>query len=276
VELIYQILEQLIPFDWIQYTFMKNALLAVLLIAPSFAVLSTLIVNNRMAFFSDSLGHSILTGIAIGSLLGLGNPVWAMLLFGIFFSIMFYVIKTYAKISIDTVIGVLSSLFVSLGVVILSMGGNFKKYAIYLIGDLLSITPTEILMLLILLIVIAGFWIFFFNRILFYSIAPSIAQSRGWKQKLNEVVFSCLIAIIIIVSIRWVGILIINSLLILPAATARNFSRNIKSYHIFSIVMSSFSCLTGLILSYYLDTSTGATIALICSVIFLLSLLKKQ
>ncbi len=275
MELIYHIFEALIPFDWIQYTFMKNALLAVLLIAPSYAILGTLIVNNRMAFFSDSLGHSILTGIAIGTILGLGNPVWAMLLFGICFSIMFYVIKTYAKISIDTVIGVLSSLFVSLGVVILSKGGNFNKYAVYLIGDLLSITPTEILLLVVLLVIIVVFWILLFNRLLFFSIAPSIAQSRGLKQRLNEIIFSCLIATIIIVSIRWVGILIINSLLILPAATARNLSRNIRSYHIYSIAISIFSCLAGLILSYYLDTSTGATIALLCSVLFLLSLFKQ-
>jgi len=275
VEIIYHILETLIPFDWVQYTFMKNALLAILLIAPSYAILGTLIVNNRMAFFSDSLGHSILTGIAMGTILGLGNPVWAMLLFGILFSIMFYLIKTYAKISIDTVIGVLSSLFVSLGVVILSKGGGFNKYSVYLIGDLLSITPVEILMLVALLIIIVVFWIILFNRLLFFSIAPSIAQSRGLKQRLNEIIFSCLIATIIIVSIRWVGILIINSLLILPAATARNLSRNIRSYHIYSIAISMFSCLAGLILSYYLETSTGATIALICSVLFLLSLLKR-
>jgi zinc transport system permease protein len=275
VELIYHLLETLFPFDWIQYTFMKNALLAVLLIAPSFAILGTLIVNNRMAFFSDSLGHSILTGIAIGSILGMGNPIWAMLLFGVFFSIMFYVIKAYAKISIDTVIGVLSSLFVSLGVVILSKGGNFNKYSIYLIGDLLSIRPAEILMLAILLILVLVYWTVFFNRLLFYSIAPSIAQSRRQKHRINEIIFSCLIATIIIVSIRWVGILIINSLLILPAATSRNLSRNIRSYHIYSIAISLISCLAGLILSYYLETSTGATIALINSVLFLLSLLKR-
>lgn len=275
MELIYHLLEAIVPFNWIQYTFMKNALLAILLIAPSYAILGTLIVNNRMAFFSDSLGHSILTGIAIGTILGLGNPIWAMLLFGIFFSVMFYLIKTYAKISIDTVIGVLSSLFVSLGLVILSKGGNFNKYSVYLVGDLLSITPGEILMLVVLLIVIVGFWVMFFNRLLFYSIAPSIAISRRNRHQLHEIIFSCLIAIIIIVSIRWVGILIINSLLILPAATARNLSRNIRSYHIYSIIISLFSCLTGLIISYYMGTSTGATIALICSVLFILSLLNK-
>lgn len=275
MQCIYHLLEILLPFDWVQYTFMKNALLAVLLIAPSYAILGTLIVNNRMAFFSDSLGHSILTGIAIGSILGMGSPVWAMLAFGIFFSLLFYVIKTYARISVDTVIGVLSSLFVSLGVVILSKGGGFAKYAVYLIGDLLSITPTEILLLVVLLICILGFWLLFFNKLLFHSIAPSIAQSRGQKHRWNEIIFSCLIATIIIVSIRWVGILIINSLLILPAATARNLSRNIRSYHLYSIAISIFSCLAGLILSYYLDTSTGATIALLCSVLFLLSLFKK-
>ncbi len=275
MEQIYKMLEMLLPFSWIHYSFMKNALLAILLIAPAYAILGTMIVNNRMAFFSDSLGHSVLTGIAIGVLFGLGNPIWAMLCFGIFFAILFHFIKAYARISIDTVIGVLSSLFVSLGVVILSKGGNFNKYSVYLIGDLLSITPQEILLILILLVIIIVAWVFLFNRLLMFSIAPSIAYSRGIRIRINEIIFTCLIATIVIISIRWVGILIINSLLILPAATARNITNNIQNYHMVSIAISLISGLVGLVLSFYLNTATGATIGLLCSMLFLLSLFKK-
>ncbi|OHD15706.1 MAG: ABC transporter [Spirochaetes bacterium GWD1_27_9] len=276
MEIIYSIMNFLLPFEWAKYSFMKNALLAIIIVTPTLGVLSTLIVNNKMAFFSDAIGHSALTGIAVGILIGLKLPIVSMVIYALFLAILIIIIKNKTKNFTDTIIGVFSSISLSLGVVILSKGGNFSKYTNYLIGDLLSITPKEIIMVVIIFILVLAFWGIFFNKLLVVSINPSLAKSRGISVLFLEIIFASLIAIIVIFSIQWIGILIINSLLILPAAAARNISKNVKSYHIFSVIFSFVSGIIGLILSYYIGTATGATIVLVIGVIYFISLIFKN
>ena len=149
MDVIYTELEFLLPFEFIDYTFMKNALLAILLITPIFAILGTMIVNNKMAFFSDALGHSALTGIAIGMLLGISNINISMILFAVIFALLLNFIKNKTTYGADTIISVFSSIAIALGLAILAQTGNFNKYSSYLVGDILSITPAEILYLLL-------------------------------------------------------------------------------------------------------------------------------
>ena len=150
----YSLVDLLLPYSWLQHEFMKNALLGVLLVTPIFGLLGTMIVNNRMAFFSDSLGHSALTGIAIGVLLGINNPIWSMLFFSVLITIAILIVKEANTASTDTIIGVFSSTAVALGIVILSRNGGFTKYSVYLIGDLLSISSSDLLTLGIVFILI--------------------------------------------------------------------------------------------------------------------------
>lgn len=275
MELWYKLVDLLLPFSWSELFFMKNALLAVLLITPLFGLIGTLVVNNKMAFFADALGHSALTGIAIGVILGMDNPLWAMLLFSILLSVAVIVVKNTKTASTDTIIGVFSSTAVALGIVILSRSGGFNKYSRYLIGDLLSITPKEILTLVGLVIGVLIFWLLFFNKLVIISINPSIAASKHIKTKLLETVFTIIIAVIVTVSIQWVGLLIISSLLILPAAAARNLSANLRQYHFWSVLIAFVSGISGLIVSFYQNTATGASIVLIASLGYLLTFLVK-
>jgi zinc transport system permease protein len=108
----------LLPFEWARPLFMKNALLGVLLVTPLFGLLGTMVVNNRMAFFSDALGHSALTGIALGVLLGIRQPLWSMVFFSILLSVVILIVKNANTASTDTVIGVFSSTAVALGIVL--------------------------------------------------------------------------------------------------------------------------------------------------------------
>ena len=256
---------------WMQYSFMRNALMAVLILAPTFGILSTMVVNNRMAFFSDSIGHSTLTGIGIGILLGLKSPLWSMILFAIIFSVFIVWVKNTNTISTDTIIGVFSSTAVALGLVILSKGGSFNKYSYLLIGDLLSITPSEIVLLAVALILVIIFWMFVFNALLVVSINSSLAASRGKKVLLTEILFTVLVAIVVTLSIRWIGLLIINSLLILPGAAARNISNNMRQYHIISVAIALITGISGLVLSYYWGASTGASITLLCAGVYFIT-----
>ncbi|UWG96220.1 metal ABC transporter permease [Dehalobacter sp. DCM] len=264
----YNLLDVLLPFDWLQYDFMKNALLAVILVTPIFGILGTMIVNNRMAFFSDALGHSALTGIAIGVLLGIQSPFWALLGFSVIFAVAIMIVKSANMASTDTIIGVFSSTAVALGIVILSRNGGFSKYTVYLIGDLLSIAPSELMVLGVILIVVLIFWAGWFNKLLLVSINQSLAKSRGINVRFYEFLFAVIIAVVVTVAIRWVGILIISSLLVLPAAASRSIAGNIRQYHVFAVLIAMISGLVGLIFSYYWGTATGATIVLILAVFF--------
>ena len=203
-----------------QYEFMKNALIAILLITPLFGLLGTMIVNNKMAFFSDALGHSAIPGIALGVILGMTDTTLSMIIFGILFALLLNWIKYRGKAGAETVISVFASCGLAIGLAVLSVGGNFSKYNSLLIGDILSITRTELAGLLIAFVLTVIFWLFCFNRLHFVSINPSLAQSKGVPVRLYDNLFVVLMAIIVMLSIRWVGLLIINALLILPAAAA--------------------------------------------------------
>ena len=269
---VYAIMDALLPFEWLHYTFMKNALLAILLITPLFGMLGTMAVDNKMAFFSDALGHSALTGIAIGVVLGIGNQMVSMLAFGILWAVLITFVKHNSKMSADTIISVFSSTSIALGLVILARGGAFAKYSGYLVGDVLSVTPGDLLALLLTLIATAVIWVLLFNPLLLTSVNAPLAQSRGVRAKLTEYAFTVLVAVAVMMSIRWVGVMLINSLLILPAAASRNVARNAAWYMRLSVLIALCCGVAGLVLSYYLNTSAGAAIVLCAAVVYFATL----
>lgn len=271
MEFIYNIMETLLPFTWVQYDFMKNALLAVLLITPLLGMLGTMAVNHNMAFFSDALGHSALTGIALGVILGIDNELISMVAFGILLALIITKVRSAGTASADTVISVFSSAAIALGLVILSVGGGFSKYSSYLIGDILSVTSSEILILAATLVCVTIIWAFIYNKLTLVSINRELAASRGVRVALIENIFVVLVAVVVMLSIKWVGVLLINSMLILPAACARNFSTNSRQYLFSSVGISLVTGLGGVISSFYLNTSAGATIVLISAILFFIS-----
>ena len=247
--------------SWMDYGFMKMALAAILIITPLFGLMGTMIVNKKMAYFSDALGHSALTGIAVGVVCGIPDTNISMVIFAVVFG-------SRSTVSTDTIISVFSSCSVAIGLAILSKGGNFSKYSSLLVGDVLSITKKEIGYLVIIFIVTILFWITCFNWLNAICIHRALAKSKRIPVQLMDYVFAVLVALIVMLSIKWVGILIINALLILPAASSRNLSVNMREYHIFSIIFSVFSGVMGLILSYYTNVATGPMIVIIASVIY--------
>ena len=272
MEIIYSWLG-LLPFSCLEHDFMKNAFLAVMMVTPLFGLLSTMVVSNRMAFFSDSLGHGAFTGLAIGVLLGSVSPLWSLILFSVLFSFLITYIKHHTRASTDTIIGVFSSTAIAVGLMLLSRGGGFNKFSGYLIGDILSIDADDLLMLAGVLTVIVILWAVIFNRLLVLSINPAFAHSRGISVLTIEGIFAAALAVVVALSIQWVGLLIINSLLVLPAATARNVTNDVKGYHLVSIGTALFSGFAGLTAAYYLNMAAGATIVAVAAVCFFVSLI---
>lgn len=266
-----------LPFDMLHWDFMKNALLAVLLITPLFGLTSTMIVTGKMSFFSDALGHSAFTGIAIGAICGIAAPTWTSVIFSITFAILFSIVRSKSNHAADTLIGVFSSTAVAFGIFIATLdGGSFTKYNKYLIGDILSVTPVQIGTLALVLLGTVIFWVICSNRLTLSTIYPHLASSRGISNNWMQGIFTTAIAVVVTLALSWVGLLILNSLLVLPGAAARNVAKNLRQYHLFSVLFALFAGITGLILSYCLGASTGAAICLILAVIFAVSLILRK
>lgn len=265
-----------IPFEWAQYAFMRNALLAILLVSPIFALLGCQVIHNQMAFFSEAVGHSALTGVAIGVLLGLGNPLPAMLVFSLLLAAAVTLLRQNSRVPMDTVIGLVMASVVATGVVLLSRGGGFAKYSRYLIGDLLTITPAEIFWLAAILVVVTGLWLAFYNPLFLANLNPSLAKSRGIRVRTMEMAFAMVTAFVVTASIPWMGLLVVNSLLILPAAASRNLTSNTPRYVWSAIAISLVAGVAGLIASFYFATATGATIVLFAFAVFVLSMFRRR
>ena len=266
---IWYALWDLLPVEMFHWNFMKNALLAIVLMAPLFGLMSTMIVTGRMSFFSDALGHSAFTGIAIGCICGVAAPTWVAVIFAVVFALLFSFVRSRSNQAADTLIGVFSSAAVALGIFIATLGGgSFTKYNKYLIGDILSVTPGEIGLLALVLLGVVVFWVLYSNQLMLTSIHPQLASSRGMPIKLTQAIFTTAIAVVVTLSISWVGLLILNSLLVLPGASARNVAKNLRQYSVFSVFFALIAGITGLSISYYLGTSSGAAISLVLVVIF--------
>ena len=258
-----------LPLEMLRWDFMKNALLALLLMAPLFGLLSTMIVTGRMSFFSDALGHSAFTGIALGCICGMTMPLYAAVIFSVLFALLFSFVRSRSNQAADTLIGVFSSSAVALGIFVATLGGgSFTKYNKYLIGDILSVTPAEIGLLAAVLLVVLVFWVLSVNRLTLTAIHPQLASSRGIPVGLSQTRFIVTIAVVVTLSISSVGLLILNSLLVLPAAASRNIARNLKQYHLFSVLFALLAGIGGLTVSYFWGCSAGAAISLILAFVF--------
>ena len=279
MELWYALLS-LLTFEWAQpgqMYFMKNALLAVLVVTPLFGILSTMVVHSRMSFFSDALGHSAFTGMTIGALCGFNEPTWAAVVFAILFALLFNLVKRRSALASDTVIGVFSSTAVALGIFLSTLGGrSFTKFNTLLVGDILSVEPAKIGVLALILLLVAGLWAVSFNQLMLSAVHPALADSRGIQVFWQETVFSIAIAVVVTLSMTWVGLMVINSLLVLPAASARNVARNMGQYHLFSLLGAVLSGVAGLMTSYNIGGSAGAAITLYLALWFALTFLVRK
>ena len=279
MELWYSVLSVL-PFEWAQpgqMYFMKHALLAVLVISPLFGILSTMVVHSKMSFFSDALGHSAFTGMAIGALCGFNEPTWAAVIFALVFALLFNLVRRNSALASDTVIGVFSSSAVALGIFLSTLGGrSFTKFNNLLIGDILSVEPGKIGLLAIILVLVVALWAISFNDLMLSAIHPALADSRGVKVFWQETLFSMAIAVVVTVSMTWIGLMVINSLLVLPAASARNVARNMGRYHLISLLGAILSGIAGLMTSYYIGASAGASITLYLAIWFLITFISRK
>jgi len=276
MDMIYSIIDAVLPLEALSFTFMKNAFLAILLLTPLLGLLGTMAVNQQMAFFSDALGHSALTGIGLGIVLGVSSDLLAMLVFGIVWALLTSRIKQTGAASTDTVISVFSSTSIAAGLLILSRGGGFAKYSTLLVGDVLAVTPKDLMYLVIALIGGILLWALMYNHLLLGSVNPSLAKTRDINVRVTECLFVVLVAVAVMLAIKWVGVMLINALLILPAAAGRNLARSSRSHAVWSVSIAMVSGIAGLLSAYAWDTSAGAAIVLYAAAWYFVSLAMRR
>ena len=265
-------LVDLLPFEWAQsgsMLFMKNELLAILVISPLFGLMSTMVVQSRMSFFSDALGHSAFAGLAIGALCGLAAPTGCAVVLSVVFALLFSLVRRRSDLASDTVIGVFSSTAVALGIFLSTLGGrSFTKFNSLLVGDILSVSPGRIALLALILLAVVLLWVFALNQLTLSAIHPALADSRGVSLFAVEALFNCAVAVVVTLTMTWIGLLVINSMLILPGAMARNLAKNMRQYTLFSLLGAVIAGIAGLMVSYYIGASTGASITLMLAIFF--------
>ena len=276
MELIYRLMDAVLPFEFLRYSFMKNALIAMLLLTPLLSLLGTMAVNQRMAFCSDALGHSALAGVGIGMLLGVENITLSLVVFGVLFALLVSTVNRSGAATKDTTISVFSSMGIALGLLLLSRGGKFSSYSSLLTGDILSIGQSDLLWLLVGLIAGVAIWVVLYNLLLVSAVSPELAESRGIRTRWLEYAFAVVVAVAVMLSIRWVGVLLINALLILPAAAARNISRSAAQHALWSVLFGLVSGVAGLVISYAMNTGVGAAVVLCAGLIYFVTLLIRR
>ena len=275
LDLLFSAMGRILPFGFAEPLFMKRAILAMLLIAPAAAAVGVPLVHFRMAFFSDAIGHSAFTGVAIGVLLGV-HPLLTMVAFGLFVAWAIVLVKGRTELSPDTVIGVFFATVIALGVAVISaQKGLTRNLQAYLYGDLLAVSGTELLWMGLLLIAVGAYLFLTFNRIMLLGVHEGFARSMGIPVRALEISFALVVALVVTTAIRAVGILLVTALLVVPAAAARNVARSAASAFWGAIVIAVSSGLSGIAASYYLDTATGATVVLFAAAFFAATALHK-
>ncbi len=254
--------------DMFSYPFMRMAFIAVLLLSPALGMMGCMVVEKRMAFFSDAIGHSALTGIAVGVLCGMADSNIAVVLYAAAFAILLNEIRFRGHSSTDTIISVMASASLAVGLAILSRGGSFAGYSSLLIGDILGVGSGDLVALGCVLVVTVVFVVLAENAVLAAAIHPTLARVSGIRLRLLEHGFAVLVAVVVALSIRWIGILLINALLILPAASARCISKNMRQYMGYTLIFSLFSSIMGLVMSFFMSIATGPAIVIIGAVIY--------
>ncbi len=269
---------KLMPLECMQMRFMQTAMLGLILIAPMAALAGTQVVNFRMAFFSDAIGHSAFAGVAFGLLFAL-SPGITMPLLALIVGIGIMAVKQRSGLSTDTIIGVFFSAVVAAGLAVVSRYPQAARdMQMFLYGDILTISDSDIAMMVLLLIVFLLFQAFSFNKLICIGLNLQLAKAHRIRTAFYQYLFAALLSLVVILSVKAVGVLLVTAMLITPAAAARNLASSYGKMVWVAILISLFSAIAGLLLSAqeWMRTAAGATIVLCSCVFFCLSLLFRR
>ena len=269
--------------EFFRYAFVINSLIATLLIGPILGGIGTMVVIKKMAFFSESIGHAALAGISIGVLLGesYNSPYIMLFSYCIIFGIVINYTRNRTKMGTDTLIGIFLSISIAVGaILIIYISGKVNSHMLesVLFGSILTVSDLDLLVLVLVNIVLIGLVMLWYNKILFSSFNKNISMVRGVNVIFLDYVFILIITIVTVASVKIIGASLVEALLLIPAASARNISKNIKSFIGYSILFSTLSCLLGILLPLIFEISipSGPAVIIVTTIIFFITILIKN
>lgn len=271
--------EGILPFPF-KYGFVINALICGLFVGPILGAIGTMVVSKKMAFFSEAVGHAAMTGIAIGILVGepYYSPYISLFAYCILFGLIINYTKNRTKMASDTLIGVFLAMSIALGgTLLIYVAGKVNSHILenILFGSVLTVNDTDIFILIVTSIIILIVIVPYFNKMLLASFNPSLANVKGIKVKLLEYIFIVMVTIITIASVKIIGSILVEALLLIPAASAKNIAKSMRGFIGYSIIFALISCLTGIFFPIYYELSfpSGGAIIMIAAFIFIITII---
>lgn len=262
------------------YGFVVNALVCALLLGPMLGGIGTMVVTKRLAFFAQAIGQAAITGVALGLLLGepAERPYVSLFAFCTLFALAMNLTRNRTQMAPDTVIAVFISISLAAGACLLPALANQADAHLIeaiLFGSILTVGDAEIGLLLGLGLVSAAVGARFFNRMVLASFNPALAQARGVRVVALDYLFVLLVTLVTVAAVKIVGAILVEALLIVPAAAARNLSRSLRGFVGWSVALCTLSCVTGILAPMVLDVRvpSGAAIILVAAVYFGVSVL---
>jgi len=260
-----------------QYPFVARGVVAILILAPLLGGLSHLVVARRLAFFSTTLGQAALTGLVIGVAIGqpLDDTYTAILGFCLLIGVIMVFVRRQTTLPPDTVIGVFMAFTLGLGICLLVAATrrfNIHQIEAVMFGSVLTITDRDLILAIVLGSLILVALVVSYNLLLADSLSPPIARARGAPTTLIDYGFVVIVTVAITVSLKIIGALLVEAMVVVPAAAARNLARSARGYLVWSIVIATVSGLSGLFISTAWRVPTGGAIVLSLSAAFFISL----
>lgn len=260
----------------LQYEFMRNALVAAVLVSIACGIVGTFIVIKRIVFISGGITHAAFGGIGLGYLLGV-NPVLTAIPFSLASALGIGVMSRRTKISEDAAIGILWTVGMALGILFIGLAPGYAPDLFsYLFGSILTVPFTDIIIMVILDLIIIVTVMLFYKEFQALSFDEEFSEIAGVPTQTLYLILLCLVALSIIVLIRVVGIVLVIALLTIPTTIVRQFTHKLRSLILYSAVCAVILTVAGLWLSYLFDLPSGATIVLALACTFLISVFVKK
>jgi len=254
--------------EMLQFEFMRNAFLAGIVLGVVLAVVSFFVVLRRYSFIGVGVSHSAFGGVALGALLGI-SPTLTALFFAVIVANAIGYVGRQERLSTDTAIGIFFALAMALGVIFIGLSDKYNTDLFgYLFGNILAITGTDLLVVTVLGAVVLFSCYIFFKELLFTAFDSEVALVSGMPVVFLDHFFLTVLAVSIVISIKIVGIVLVSALLVIPGAAASQVTVRYVPMIAISIAVAVISATGGLIISYYADLASGATIVTFASLIF--------
>jgi len=257
---------------FLSYAFMQRALLAGLLISLACGLLGVFLVLRRDAMIGHGLAHVTFGGVALALFL-YTTPILIALGVAVLSALGILQLKERAGLYGDTAIGIVSSLGMALGIILVSLAGSFNVDIFgYLFGNVLAIEPEEVWLAFILTLVVLGIVAFFYQDFVFLTFDPESAKASGIKVKRLDSLMAMLTAVTVVLGVKVVGILLISALLIIPAAASLQVARSFKEAMVVAAILAGVSALGGLVIAFFFDWPPSGTIVTLSGILFLIML----